>query len=219
MKKSLRLKLGISWLGLEGLFWNEIEFSFSLIRILINQRTQWMIKMIMTVIRRAVTWGVTAPSLLKEISSRDLWKEGRSIRNEEGCIDRGETKISRPLEGKKLLGILDNFSIHEWATWHLVESGCALWLCWCCASLLDLLGPATQAGCSERKNEFSQIPISRTTYIIGVRTSKLNRSSAWSEMIFSWTIEQGRYMKSWVRSYWHGAEMDNNILVLDQPWW
>jgi hypothetical protein len=57
------------------------------------------------------------------------------------------------------------------------------------------------------------------TFLIRVRTSKLNRSLARSKVIFSWMVEHDGYMKSWVKSYWHGAEMDNNILVLDQPWW
>jgi hypothetical protein len=45
-----------------------------------------------------------------------------------------------------------------------------------CASLLDLLGPTTKADAQSRKG-LSQIPMSRMTSIIQVRTSKLNRSS------------------------------------------
>jgi hypothetical protein len=67
---------------------------------------------------------------------------------------------------------------------------------WCCVSLLDLLGPATRADAQKGKRIFYQIPMTRTTSLIGVWTSKLNRSSAQSEMIFSWTIEQHRHLKS-----------------------
>jgi hypothetical protein len=67
--------------------------------------------------------------------------------------------------------------------------------------------------------ELSQIPMSRTATLIGVRTSKLNRSSVRVEMIISWTIEQGRYMKSW----WDRSDMAQKatmlLWVLDWPWW
>jgi hypothetical protein len=51
------------------------------------------------VIKDFVIRGVPALPL-KKISSQDLRKE-ESIRNDEGHIDRGETKILRPLEGGK----------------------------------------------------------------------------------------------------------------------
>jgi hypothetical protein len=44
----------------------------------------------------------------------------------------------------------------------------------------------------------------------GVRTSKLNRSSARSKMTFSWITEQDRYMKAWVRSWWHGLNVERH---------
>jgi hypothetical protein len=68
------------------------------------------------------------------------------------------------------------------------------------------------SGCS-KWNTTSLIPMSRT-----LSNSKLDWSLALSKMIFSWMIEQDGYIKSHVRSYWHGVEMDNTILVLDRPW-
>jgi hypothetical protein len=65
---------------------------------------------------------------------------------------------------------------------------------------------------------FSQVPMARMTSPIEVRTSKLNRSLVRSKMIFSWMVEHDWYTKSWVRSYWHGIEMDNTVLSLDWPW-
>jgi hypothetical protein len=47
-----------------------------------------------------------------------------------------------------------------------------------------------------KEKELSQIPMSRTTSPIGVRTSKLNRSSTRSEMIFSWMVEHDGYTKA-----------------------
>jgi hypothetical protein len=47
----------------------------------------------------------------------------------------------------------------------------------------------------------------------GVRTFKLNRSSAWSEMLFFGTIEQSGCTKLWVRPYWHGVEKEQPYLV------
>jgi hypothetical protein len=82
----------------------------------------------------------------------------------------------------------------------------------------DLLGPATQADAQNRK-ELSQIPMSRVTSLFGVRASKLNRSSTRVEMIFSWTMEHGRHMKS----RWDHTDMAQKWTmlswVLDRPWW
>jgi hypothetical protein len=47
-----------------------------------------------------------------------------------------------------------------------------------------------------KEKEPSQIPMSRTTSPIEVRTSKLNQSSARSEMTLSWITEQDGYMKA-----------------------
>jgi hypothetical protein len=58
--------------------------------------------------------------------------------------------------------------------------------------------------------EHSQVPKSRTTSSIEVRTSKLNRTSAWLKMTFSWITEQDRYIKARVRSWLHGSEVDRH---------
>jgi hypothetical protein len=47
-----------------------------------------------------------------------------------------------------------------------------------------------------KENELSQIPMSRTTSPIGVRTSKLNRLLTGSKMIFSWMVELDGYTKA-----------------------
>jgi hypothetical protein len=105
---------------------------------------------------------------------------------------------------KKLLDLSDSFSIHEWATWHLIESGCASWLCWCCASLLDPLGPVTRVCAHNGKRTFSN--------------SKLDQSLIRSKMIFSCMVEQDGCAKSRVTSYWHGTGNEQHSWVLDRPW-
>jgi hypothetical protein len=53
-----------------------------------------MIRPLITIIRLAITWG-GHPSPLKKIWSRDLRREVGSTRNDEGHIDRGESRILR----------------------------------------------------------------------------------------------------------------------------
>jgi hypothetical protein len=49
---------------------------------------------------------------LKEISSRDLREEGLAQENDEGHIDHGAQRISRQLNGGKLLSLSWNLSFH-----------------------------------------------------------------------------------------------------------
>jgi hypothetical protein len=53
-----------------------------------------MIKPLIKVIRGNITQGVTA--LLLKKSHTKVYEMRGNIRNDEGCIDRGETKMSRP---------------------------------------------------------------------------------------------------------------------------
>jgi hypothetical protein len=69
--------------------------------------------------------------------------------------------------------------------------------------LVQRLESDTQNG-----KEHSQVPKSRTTSFIEVRISKVNQTSARLKMTFSWIIEQDKYMKARVRSWWHGSEVD-----------
>jgi hypothetical protein len=62
-----------------------------------------------------------------------------------------------------------------------------------------LLGLVTQADVRNEK-ELHQLPMSRMTSPIGVRTSKLNRSSARSKMTFSWITEQDGCTQAHMRS-------------------
>jgi hypothetical protein len=57
------------------------------------------------------------------------------------------------------------------------------------------LGLTTSSGTLCGK-ELSQVPMLRLTPSIGVRTSKLKRSSVRSEVTFSWIEEQDGYIKS-----------------------
>jgi hypothetical protein len=90
---------------------------------------------------------------------------------------------------------------------------CRIRLCFmtllCCASLLGLLDPSTQSDAQNGK-ELSQIPTSRMTSPIGVRTFKLNQSLVQSKMTFSWITEHDRYMNAWVRSWRHGLKADRH---------
>jgi hypothetical protein len=63
-----------------------------------------MIKPLIKVIRGNITQGVTA--LLLKKSHTKVYEMRGNIRNDEGCIDRGETKMSRP--SKK-----GNFSVSQ----------------------------------------------------------------------------------------------------------
>jgi hypothetical protein len=130
-----------------------------------------------------------------------------STRNDVGCIDRGETKISRPLEERKLLGLSDNFSIHEWATWHLVDSGCASWLCLCCTSLLGLFGPATRADAQKGKGTFSNSNVEDNLPYWGKNfQTELIIDSIRDDILMdgrTWWIHKGT-----VRSWWHGSKVD-----------
>jgi hypothetical protein len=57
----------------------------------------------MKVIWEAITWGVTALPLKKNIIPRFM-KEGKRLINNERCTDYGERRISGELEGE-LLGL------------------------------------------------------------------------------------------------------------------
>jgi hypothetical protein len=61
-----------------------------------------------------------------------------------------------------------------------------------------------------KEKGLSQIPMPRATSPIRARTSKLNQSSARSEMTFSWITEQDGYMKARVRSWRHGSNVDRH---------
>jgi hypothetical protein len=83
---------------------------------------------------------------------------------------------------------------------------------WCFVTLLVLCfitqsWSCNSSGYSEWK-EHSQVPKSRTTPSIGVRTSKLNQTLAQSKMIFSWMVGLDGYTKSRARSKWHGSKVD-----------
>jgi hypothetical protein len=85
-----------------------------------------------------------------------------------------------------------------------------------CFMTLHMLCSITQSSWSSTQSntlngkELSQIPMSRMTSPTGVRTSKLNRSSALSKMTFSWITKQDSYMKARVRSWWHGSKVDRH---------
>jgi hypothetical protein len=63
---------------------------------------------------------------------------------------------------------------------------------------------------TQNGKEDSQVPKSRMTSFIEVRTSKRNWSLARSKMTFPWIPEQDRYMKARVRSWWHDSEVDRH---------
>jgi hypothetical protein len=64
---------------------------------------------------------------------------------------------------------------------------------------VKLLGLTTSSGTLSGE-ELSQVLMLRLTPSIGVRTSKLKRSSVRLEVTFSWIEEQDGYVKSRVRS-------------------
>jgi hypothetical protein len=63
----------------------------------------------MKVIREKCNAGSYSPPLLKEISSRDLRKEGESTRNDERCIDYREKRILGQSDGGEFLDLSSNF--------------------------------------------------------------------------------------------------------------
>jgi hypothetical protein len=84
--------------------------------------------------------------------------EGRGAQeNDERCIDCVARRVSSQLKGGERLSCPYHFFFRAWVTQHLVESDCTPWLYLCCASLLDLLGPATRADAQNGKGLF-QIP-------------------------------------------------------------
>jgi hypothetical protein len=119
-------------------------------------------------------------------------KGGGSTRNNEWCLDRGERRYRDYWKGKTSQSHRQLF--HPW-----VGNMALHYLVFLVQQLERMLG---------KGKELSQISMPRTTSPIGVRTSKLNRSSAWSEMTLSWITEQDGYMKTWVRSWWHGSKVD-----------
>jgi hypothetical protein len=120
-------------------------------------------------------------------------------------------------EGGKLLNLSCNFSFYEW----VISYHCRIGLCFITRSSWS-----HSIGCLNWKRtlslSLSQIPTSRTISSIGVRTSKLNWSSAWSEMTFSWITDQDRYMKARVRPWWHGLKVDwhhvGYLLKISDTW-
>jgi hypothetical protein len=74
--------------------------------------------------------------------------------------------------------------------------------------LVQWLESDTQDG-----KEHSQVPKSRMTSSIEVRTSKQNRSLTRSKTTFPWIPEQDRYMKACMRSWRHGSEVDRHHVV------
>jgi hypothetical protein len=58
------------------------------------------------------------------------------------------------------------------------------------------------------EKKLSWVPMSRTTSPVGVRTSKLTRSSARSEATFPWMTKQVGYTKARGRSWWHDSKVD-----------
>jgi hypothetical protein len=104
----------------------------------------------------------------------------------------------------KLLGLSDNFSIHEWAAQHLVESGYDSWLYWCCTSLLNPLDPATRAATQNGKKTFSNSNVKdslkfQTRSIIGAIEDDILLDGR------TWWIPKGT-----VRSWWHGSKVDRH---------
>jgi hypothetical protein len=149
---------------------------------------------------------------LKEISSRDLRKEGRNRRKRwrvPWCQKRGwniETLEKR--KSSRCLMPLFVLCVGDIAHFRIG-------LCFMTLHVFFLITQSSWSsnltGCLEWKRTFSNSNVKDDTPI-GVRTSRLNWSSTRSKMIFSWTIEQDGYMKNmaqkWTTLSW----------VLDRPW-
>jgi hypothetical protein len=84
-------------------------------------------------------------------------------------------KVSRQLEGGKLLGLSGSFSSRAWVIKHLVEYDSFSRLYWCCISSCDPLGLIALSKALDRK-ELSEVPLPKLTSSIDVRTFNPKRS-------------------------------------------
>jgi hypothetical protein len=171
---------------------------------------------LMKVIRRIVTRGVTAHPPLKETSSRDLWRRGHKKRwkmhwprskNDRGTVERRKTSRSPMPLFPSCVGDIVPCRIGSCfmtlLVWHFITQ--SSWS-------INLIGY------SKRKKKLSQIPTSRTTSPISVRTPTQNHSSARSEMIFSWIIEQDGYTMSQLDHTNMALKRTTLSWVLDRHW-
>jgi hypothetical protein len=147
---------------------------------------------------KIITWSVTAFPLNRNLVPRFELRQGEGTRNDERCIDWVAQRILGWLKGGKLLGhpchflfrhgrhitLSNRIVLHDSADVVLHYS------IFLVHQLNRMLG---------KEKKLSQIPTSMTTSPIGVRTCKMNQSSARSEMTLSWIIEQDGYLKARVR--------------------
>jgi hypothetical protein len=152
--------------------------------------------------------GCYSPPLLKEISSWVLRRRGAQetmkdalTTNHEGQRDSWKeedfsiTPATFPFEHGRHGTLLNQIVLHDSACIVLPYS----------VFLIQRLKSDTQNG-----KEHSEVPKSRTTSFIEIRIYKLNQTLALLKMTFSWITEQDRYMNAWVRSWWHGSEVDRH---------
>jgi hypothetical protein len=125
--------------------------------------------------------------------------------------EKKKKMIAEDLDGRKLFSLPCSFFFRAWMTYHLVELDCASWLCLYRAPLLNPLGSTTRADTQNGK-ELSQISTSRMTSPIGVRTSKLNRSSAQTKIHSLWSPNK-------IDTWRHKWDHDNMAQSGSTPCW
>jgi hypothetical protein len=124
---------------------------------------------------------------LKEISFQDLWRRGHKkrwkthwshIKKDNETVERRKTSLLPMPLFLPCVGDIAPYRIRL-----------------CFMTLLVLRFPTTRADAQKEERTFSNSNV-KDNLPIGVRTSKLNRSSTRSEMIFSWMVEHDGYIKA-----------------------
>jgi hypothetical protein len=151
--------------------------------------------------------GCYNPPPLTEISSWDLWKEGEHKKTRKDALVveiRGYQVVEKEIFIVSLAAFLSG---HGWQS--MLQSPVMVHSSpnpLCLTTSSDTLGG----------EELSQVPLLRLTLSIGVRTSKLKRSSAWWKMIFAW-IDWTRWLHevTWDQNDWAWSESTPSM-VLDR---